>query len=53
MGAPRCFMAAYNLTRRLKALSGGTPYEYIDNIWASGSDRFIIDPVHQMPQLKT
>ncbi|CAM3218087.1 transposase InsO family protein [Sphingomonas zeae] len=27
------FMAAYNFARRLKTLSGLTPYEYIAKIW--------------------
>ena len=46
-------MAAYYFARRLKALSVRTPYEYIDKIWASGPDSFIIDPIHQMPRLNT
>ncbi|MBB4620045.1 hypothetical protein GGQ96_004217 [Sphingomonas abaci] len=47
------FMAAYNLARRLKTLSGLTPYEYIAKIWTSEPDRFIVDPIHQMPGLNT
>lgn len=47
------FMAAYNFARRLKTLSGLTPYEYIAKIWTSEPDRFIVDPIHQMPGLNT
>jgi hypothetical protein len=47
------FMAAYNFTRRLKTLSGLTPYEYIAKIWTSEPDRFIVDPIHQMPGLNS
>jgi hypothetical protein len=45
------FMAAYNVARRLKTLGGLTPYEYICKIWTSEPDRFILDPIHQMPGL--
>ena len=45
------FMAAYNFARRLKTLNGLTPYEYICNIWTSEPDRFILNPIHQMPGL--
>jgi transposase InsO family protein len=47
------FMAAYNFARRLKTLSGLTPYEYIAKIWTSEPDRFIVDPIHQMPGVNT
>ncbi len=39
---------AYNFARRLKTLSGLTPYEYICKIWTSEPDRSIINPIHQM-----
>lgn len=42
------FIDAYNFARRLKTLSGLTPYEYIVKIWTSEPDRFILNPVHQM-----
>ena len=45
------FLAAYNFARRLKTLSGLTPYEYIRKIRTSEPDRFILDPIHQMPGL--
>ena len=45
------FMAAYNFARRLKTLSGLTPYEYIAKIWTLEPERFIVDPIHQMPGL--
>lgn len=47
------FMAAYNFARRLKTLNGLTPYEYIARIWTSEPDRFIVNPIHQMPGLNT
>jgi transposase InsO family protein len=47
------FIAAYNFARRLKTLSGLTPYEYIAKIWMSEPDRFIVNPIHQMPGLNT
>ena len=49
----RRFMAAYNFARRLKTLNGLTPYEYICKIWTSEPDRFILNPIHQMPGLNT
>ncbi|WP_127110830.1 integrase core domain-containing protein [Pararhodobacter zhoushanensis] len=47
------FLAAYNFARRLKTLSGLTPYEYICKIWTAEPDRFTIDPIHQRPGLNT
>ena len=47
------FMTAYNFARRLKTLNGLTPYEYICKIWTSEPERFILDPIHQMPGLNT
>jgi transposase InsO family protein len=44
---------AYNFARRLKTLSGLTPYEYICKIWTSEPDRFIINTIHQMPRLNS
>ena len=38
---------------RLKTLGGLTPYEYICKIWTSEPDRFILNPIHQMPGLNT
>jgi len=46
-------MTAYHFARRLKTLSGLTPYGYILKIWTSEPDRFIVDPIHQMPGLNT
>lgn len=45
------FLDAYNYARRLKTLSGLTPYEYICKTWTSEPDQFILDPIHQMPGL--
>jgi transposase InsO family protein len=47
------FLNAYNFGRRLKTLKGLTPYEYICKIWTAEPDRFILDPIHQMPGLNT
>jgi len=47
------FMAAYQFARRLRTLSGLTPYEYIAKVWTSEPDRFIVNPIHQMPRLNT
>jgi transposase InsO family protein len=47
------FLDAYNYARRLKRLSGLTPYEYICKIWTFEPDRFILNPIHQMPGLNT
>lgn len=46
------FMAAYNFAR-LNTLNGFTPHEYIVKIWASEADRFIVDPIRQMPGRNT
>lgn len=45
------FIEAYNSGRRLKTLKDLTPYEFIYKRWTSEPDRFIIDPIHQMPGL--
>ncbi len=47
------FLDAYNFARRLKTLSGLTPYEYIRKIWTSEPDRFILNTIHQMPGLNS
>ena len=47
------FLAAYNFARRLKTLNGLSPYEYICKIWTSEPERFILNPIHQMPGLNT
>lgn len=46
-------VAAYNFGRRLRALKGLTPYEFICKRWTAGPERFTIDPIHQMPGLNT
>ena len=46
-------LAACNFARRLKTLNGLTPCEYICRIWTSEPERFIPDPIHQMPGLNT
>jgi hypothetical protein len=50
---PAASAAAYNLARRLKTLSGLTPYEYICKRWTSEQDRFILNPINQMRGLNT
>lgn len=45
------FTAAYNYTRRLKTLSNLARCEYICKIWTSEPGRFILSPIHQMPEL--
>lgn len=45
------FIQAYNFARRLKTLKGLTPYEYICQISTAEPERFILDPLHQMPGL--
>ena len=47
------FLDAYNFARRLKTLSGLTPYEFICKCWTSEPRRFTQDPCHQMPGLNT
>ncbi len=49
----RSRLAAYNFARRLKTLKGLTPYEYICKTWTTESDRFTLNPIHQMPGLNT
>jgi transposase InsO family protein len=44
-------ITAYNFGRRLKTLKGLTPYEFICKCWTSEPDRFILNPLHQMPGL--
>ena len=43
------FIAAYNYARRLKALQGLTPFEYICKIWTSEPDRVTVDPTRHTP----
>jgi hypothetical protein len=45
------FIEAYAYARRLKTLSGLTPYEFICTCWTSEPDRFTLSPIHQMPGL--
>jgi transposase InsO family protein len=40
------FLDAYNYARRLKALRGLTPYEFICKAWADEPHRFTRDPTH-------
>jgi transposase-like protein len=45
------FISAHNFGRRLKTLKGLTPYEFICKCWTSQPERFILNPLHQMPGL--
>ena len=47
------FVLAYNFARRLKALKGLSPYEFICKAWASQPERFTLNPLHQMPGLNS
>jgi hypothetical protein len=42
----RLFLDAYNYARRLKALRGLTPYEFVCKTWADEPHRFTRDPTH-------
>jgi transposase InsO family protein len=45
------FVDAYNFGRRLKTLKGLSPYEFICKAWTSQPERFILNPLQQMPGL--
>lgn len=47
------FVDAYNFAKRLKALKGLTPYEYICKCWTQEPKRFKINPVHHSMGLNT
>lgn len=47
------FIVVYNFARRLKALGGLTPDEDICKQWTFESERFTINPIHQMLGLNT
>jgi transposase InsO family protein len=47
------FISAYNFGRRLKTLKGLTPYEFICKCWTSQPEKFILNPLHQMPGLNS
>jgi hypothetical protein len=49
--SPANFADAYNFARRLKALRGLTPYEFICKAWTSEPHRFKISPLQQMQGL--
>jgi hypothetical protein len=42
----KLFLAAYNFVRRLKTLSGSTPYEYTVKCWHNDKERFKLNPNH-------
>ena len=46
-------VSAYNFGGHLKTLKGLTPYEFICKRGTSEQERFILDPIHQMPGLNT
>lgn len=46
LDAPRRLMTAYDFARRLKTLSGLTPYEYIAKIWTSEPSGSSCRPLH-------
>lgn len=45
------FISACDFGRRLKTLTGLTPYGVIRKQWAIEPERFIVNPIHQMPGL--
>jgi len=45
------FVAASNYGRLLKTLNGLTPFKYICKSWTSQPERFILNPLQQMPGL--
>lgn len=47
------FLNAYNFAKRLKALKGLTPYEYIIKSWQNEPERFRINPFHHTLGLNT
>lgn len=49
----RDFVQAYNFRRRLKALRGRTPFEFVCQAWEHEPQRFLRDPHHEMmrPQI--
>jgi transposase InsO family protein len=47
------FVSAYNFGRRLKTLKGLTPYEFICKRWTAEPDRFMLNPLQQMPGLNS
>ncbi len=47
------FLMAYNYAKRLKALKGLTPYEYILSIWTKQPTLFKVDPYHLSLGLNT
>lgn len=44
---------AYNFGGRPKTPKGLAPYGFTCKQWTSEQDRFIVDPIHQMPGLNT
>ena len=47
----KLFLDAYNYARRLTALRGLTPYEFICRAWTQEPERFRLDPSHHTPGL--
>jgi len=45
------FVAAYNFARRLKALNGLTPFEFVGNRWTTEPERFRLNPLQKRPGL--
>ena len=39
------FIAAYNFAKRLRALNGLTPFEYIYKCWSTNPNLFTINPL--------
>jgi transposase InsO family protein len=43
------FISAYNFAKRLRALNGLTPFEYISKCWSIKPQLFTINPLHLSP----
>jgi hypothetical protein len=47
------FMATHSFSLRLRTLSGLIPHDPIAKLGLPEPDRFIVDPIHQMPGLNS
>lgn len=45
------FLSAYNSRHRLKTLKGLTAYEFLCKAWQTEPQKFILNPLYQMPGL--
>ena len=45
------FVASYSFGSSLKTYKGLTPYDFICKCWTSQPERFLLDPLYQIPEL--